>query len=59
MRLPSGQYWGIGVDGSQFAARREETAAALDAFGLLDVAGAFHFAFGRRLRGGERRIDGR
>jgi hypothetical protein len=56
MRLPSGQQW---VDGSQFTARREKTAAALDAFGLLDVAGAFHFAFGRRLRGSKRRIDGR
>jgi hypothetical protein len=47
------------VDGSQFAARREETAAGIDAIGLLDVAGAFHFAFRRRLRGGERRIDSR
>jgi hypothetical protein len=24
---------------------------------LLDIAGAFHFAFGGRLRGGKRRID--
>jgi hypothetical protein len=26
---------------------------------LLDIAGALHFAFGRRLRGCERRVDGR
>jgi hypothetical protein len=34
------------TDGSQFAARREEIAAEIDAVGLLDIAGAFHFAFG-------------
>jgi hypothetical protein len=37
--------------------RREEIAAGIDAIALLDVAGALHFTFRRRLRGCERRID--
>jgi hypothetical protein len=47
-----------GLDGSQFAASGE-IAAGIDAIALLDVAGTLHFAFRRRLRGRERRIDRR
>src|SRR5258707_14147925 len=45
------------ADGSQFAADRENRRK--DRGVLLDVAGALHFALGSRLRGGERRVDGR
>ncbi len=49
----------LGLDDSQFAARREEGAAGIDAIVLFDIARALHFAFRGRLRGGEGRFHGR
>src|SRR5258708_39509873 len=47
-----------GLGGSQFAARRAEIAASRRRV-LLDITGALHFAFGRRLSSRKPRVDGR